>query len=463
VQGSWKVYTIPLTAVAPNATSAYGIALQNWSNSAAPAIYVDSVALIGNATDPGGAPTPVPPMATPPTATPPTATPPASGGGSSAAFPNLPDTTKNIHVALPFDYHVSDPSAENGKVDYVWGSQWANSTSTVYKSFYIQYDLDADTRWYSKAHDLSWWKANHPDWIEYRCDRTTPAWEFNATTAVPLDVTNPAVRNYIQQTFLAPTLSSGSGYQGIGFDNPAFQNAGSWTGQRCGHFNASGQWIQQFNGTKDDPAYRQAIIDWAKDTHTWIHANFPKATMLVNFSYDDTFPQDSYELAKYVDILLDEQGFTHGNNGPGKYTDGVWLRKMQWIQQSLALGHGIISINQEPVNFSSLSVDQVQWALANYLLVKNNASMVYICGHQEYGSIYVRPEYSAQIGSPTGDMTATQNVYMRTFTNGLALVNPSSTASHTVTLSGAHHDLYGHAVGSQVTLPPATGLVLLDG
>jgi len=27
----------------------------------------------------------------------------------------------------------------------------------------------------------------------------------------------------------------------------------------------------------------------------------------------------------------------------------------------------------------------------------------------------------------------------------------------------AHHDLYGHAVGSQVTLPPASGLVLLNG
>jgi hypothetical protein len=52
------------------------------------------------------------------------------------------------------------------------------------------------------------------------------------------------------------------------------------------------------------------------------------------------------------------------------------------------------------------------------------------------------------------------NVATRDFSHGKALVNPSSSQTYTVTLSGGYLDLYGNAVTS-VTLTPASGIVLL--
>jgi hypothetical protein len=134
---------------------------------------------------------------------------------------------------------------------------------------------------------------------------------------------------------------------------------------------------------------------------------------------------------------------------------------MQALQTYLESGHGLDLNNQEPVAFDSVTNAQVQWAMANYLLIKNNASYMYITGYQQYGYVFLRPEYSAQIGSAAGAMYQSQNVYMRDFTNGKAIVNPSSSQSYTIALpQGTYNDLYGNAVNS-VTLAPVSGIVLL--
>jgi hypothetical protein len=361
--------------------------------------------------------------------------------------------------------HITDPTSLQGKVDYVWNwnTGGAAGLPSVYKGFYYPYDRDDSTNWDAKAHTITWWKANHPDWIEYRCDRTTVAYEFGDTSYVPLDITNPAVLQYLQQTYYAPTLSSGT-YQAIAFDNPDFDNSGSWTGQRCGHYAANSSWVQQFSGTSSDPAYRQAILTWAQTMRDWMHAQFPKSTFNVNFSYDNTWPTDSDVLLSAIDIDLDESGFTNGNSGhPGAYTDGTWYALAIHLQKYLAQGKGWFDLNREPVSdFSSVTNAQVQWALANYLLVKNNASFVFVAGPQ-YGYLQLRAEFAAPVGSPTESFHQSQGVYVRGFTGGVAFVNPSSTTSYTVMLSGVHHDLYGNAVSGSVTLAPASGLVLLNG
>src|SRR6266704_1245094 len=100
---------------------------------------------------------------------------------------------------------------------------------------------------------------------------------------------------------------------------------------------------------------------------------------------------------------------------------------MQALQTFMNLGpRGWYPNNQEPVPFANLTKSQVQLALANYLLIKNNASYLNISGYQEYGYLQSRPEYAAPIGSPTTSYYSSQNVYMRDFTNGLVMVNPSS-------------------------------------
>jgi len=391
------------------------------------------------------------------------------------SFPGLADSTNNVHLYIPFDNNVSNPAdltTSKPPIDLVWG--WNNGASTqypsVYKLFYLPYDVEEEPASYPQAHDLAWYKANHPDWIEYQCDRTTVAWEFGSTTATPLDFSNPAEQQYIEQTYLVPELQSGTGYRGIAFDDPNFQNAGSWTGQRCGHYDLNGNWVQQYNGTDNDPAYRQDIINWAANMQSWMHQHEPGKMMAVNFSFDPSYAADSATLLSHIDFDEDEQGFTNGNNADPtnpsnwKYTDGQWLAKMQQMEAYLQHGGGWKDNNQEPVSFGQVTNAQVQWALANYFLVKNNASGLWICGYQQYGTLFNRPEYAAaKVGSATDDMHADQGTYARDFTNGLTLVNPSSTSSVTVLLTGTYHDLYGNVVSGSITLAPASGIVLLNG
>ncbi len=386
----------------------------------------------------------------------------------NASFPGLADTTDNIHIGLPFDFNTN-PTAMAGKIDVVWGTNWARSLpGNIYSLFYLPYDRDEDTSNYLAAHPITWYNANHPDWVEYKCDRSTVAYEYGDQNSVPLDITNPAVVSYIEGTYLASALRSGSGYQGIGFDNLDFENAGDWTGQRCGHYTTHGTWVQQFNGTANDAAYRQSVLSWAQQMHTFMHIHFPNAIMAVNFSYDPNFSSDSNTLSNYVDFYIDEQGFTNGNNASPTnpsawyFTDTTWSGKFYWIQNALNLGHGFLSINQEPVSFANVTNNQVQWVLANYLLVKNNASFVYICGEQQYGYSFLRPEYAAQIGYPVDALYQNQGIYLRYFTNGVAIVNPSSSNTYRLQLAGAgYRDLYGNALGFQVSIPAHSGLVLI--
>jgi hypothetical protein len=89
---------------------------------------------------------------------------------------------------------------------------------------------------------------------------------------------------------------------------------------------------------------------------------------------------------------------------------------------------------------------------------------MYICGAQQYGYAYTRPEYSAPIGAPTGSMIQDPSgAYTRAFTNGLALVNPSGAHAAQVAIApNMYADLYGSVITtSSVSLSPASGLVLL--
>jgi hypothetical protein len=105
--------------------------------------------------------------------------------------------------------------------------------------------------------------------------------------------------------------------------------------------------------------------------------------------------------------------------------------------------------------------------IANYLLVKNNCTYMYMTGFtggggQDYGSLITFPEYSIPIGHPTSAMKKTQGVWARTYSGGLALVNPHLAIS-TVTLPvGSYIDVNGNSVGPTVTMEGQTGQVLLN-
>jgi hypothetical protein len=115
-----------------------------------------------------------------------------------------------------------------------------------------------------------------------------------------------------------------------------------------------------------------------------------------------------------------------------------------------------------PEPFAQISQAEKQWALANYLLVKGRFSYIAITGIQEYGYTLMAPEYSAPVGHALGLMYQSQGVYMRDFSNGLAIVNPSSFGQtfNIILPSDVYQDLYGNKI-NLLTLEPQSGIVLL--
>jgi hypothetical protein len=371
--------------------------------------------------------------------------------GASDARSLIPDTTSGIHAALVFNDKVTDPHAEQGKVDFVWGAHQCCIPTSVYNTYYFPFQREPGTQ-----HNISWFLDHHPDWIEYRCDRKTLATESDDPN-VPLDIANPRVRDYMWSNYLRPALTRA--YKGIAFDNVAVSN---YSSERCGHFTSSHTWAQQYSGQPRDNQYATTVLVWAQDMYRRVHAQFPDRTVAMNFTYDPNASTESTMLYKYLDVDLDEQGFTNGGQpGVNYVVDSDWEVTMKSYSQLESDGGGLVLVNQEPTSFSSLTDSEKQWCIANYLLIKNNRTFIYISGRQEYGQLLYLPDYTIAIGAPMDAMHQYQGIYVRDYSDGLALVNPSSTHNAIVQLPGVYKDHSGRVVEGSIDVSPRSGLVLL--
>ena len=348
-------------------------------------------------------------------------------------------------MAQIFNYS-STLEDEKGKVDLVWGSSSPTQPEGVFNLYYYPFDRDADGGIGGTHHDITWFLANHADWIEYTCDKKTVAYEYGDPN-VPLDITNPAVIDYMMRTYLFPAIQRG--YPGIAFDNVDFANNGG----RCGIWR-NGEWVSQTN-------YVGNIFNWGSYMYRALHVL--NVSIAMNFSFDFGSSRQSYKMYQYMDIAVDERGFTNRGKPQGKYLSlSEWLNNMAALQFLDANGKGFVSINEMPEYFSNVSQAEKQWALANYLLVKGQYSYIAISGIQEYGQTLITPEYSAAVGHALGPMYQSQGVYMRDFSNGLAIVNPSSDKQtfNIILPSGVYQDLYGNYL-NLLALGPQSGIVLL--
>ena len=376
--------------------------------------------------------------------------------GHPASRANLfPATTDGIHLEMVFNYNVTDPNIESGVVDMVWGSSYARQPAGVYNSAYIPYSVDNFTN------SLAWYQANHPDWLEYLCDQKTLAFEFGATTLAPLDFANPAVQAFQWANWVDAPLAQGFG--GIAVDTMDLTN--DWA--RCGHFDTSGAWVQQFTGQSDDPAFRKAVLSWEAATYKHVHAYSKTATMQVNVTYHFGEPNsDNLQLMTTTDLLFDERGFTNwGSAARHVSTPAEWQAIVTALQYVQSKGLCYMTNAEEPGASSQINQAERLWVLANYLLVKNNCTYVYMTGisnqQQGYGSLITFPEYSIAIGHATGKMTKKQGAWVRTFSGGLTLVNPYAATAIVTLPPGNYVDVNGNAVTSPVTLTRQTGQIVL--
>jgi Hypothetical glycosyl hydrolase family 15 len=370
----------------------------------------------------------------------------------------MPQVPSGIGVGLTMNYDIVDKSSEIGKIDYVWGAYAPPEPADVYNTVYIKYARDQQ-----EVHDEAWWKEHHPTWIEYKCNKLKPAYQYGHKN-MPLDITNPEVRAYQWQEEIEPRLAEG--FEGPAFDNLELENES----RRCGHFDASGQWVKQFTGKSGDPAFTQAVMEWVAYTRAEVHAYSATATVSMNFSYDPrATAAQNMALMEYGDLVFDERGVTnYGQLGNDRPTPALW-RQIYESALALQAGGSCYDLNNEfPGASSAISSGELEWAISNYLLIKGACTYISISGfrgkkynQQDYGVLHWYPQYERPIGEPTGaPAEQPSGAYLREFTGGLALVNPTLAAAEVILPVGVWYDGQGDAVSGSTVLAAQQGEVL---
>ncbi len=399
----------------------------------------------------------------------------------TATPPDIPTVVDRIGLATAVGISGHDPNIR--KYDILWTVNPLTATSPVMSGFYIPYNREplgvpGQTTPFGaeEHHPISWYLANRPDWLVYKNDRTQLAVSFEYRNAAgqpyhlpPIDITNPAVRQYIWDRRIAPALLEG--HRLISFDNGTPFNVD----QRAGVKNASGEWRQLFGAHPSDPVYVQAMREWLEWMRRRINA--AGARVIMNVDYGRGGEADFISIASAADMVLNEASFVnqycskqdyhYQDDVPGRPDPDVWTERFTTFrtvarQRGLVLTHSCTASQIQP--------GVVSWAIANYLLVRGPHTFIAFYYGQTSPTtrslVIERPEFNVQIGSPAGEPTRISGTKMwsRPYTNGIVLVNPSATTPHSTTLPpGTYRDLEGNIMQGRITLSPTTGLVLLYG
>jgi len=314
-----------------------------------------------------------------------------------------------------------------------------------------------------RARTLLWWNTEvdgvgHPDWVLYRCDGVTPAYWFyddgGFISNMPLDFSNPAVSDW--QLRNADELGFSAYFADLVYLENYSHACGIWRG---------GQWVQLFSGQAADPAFSAAVIDWAARIQLGLHSEFPAREFVPNCPLYPPYQEDAISaLLDHVDGLLDEEGFTWYN-----LVDLIDVAPEIWVNKI----RNMIAIQERGVAYYSMnyvstfppSQEEVEWVLGSFLMGKEHSAYILMTLDPPLGDFGPHwphlPQYDEDIGHPCAPMASTQNVYVRDYSKGLAVVNPGW-ERHTFYLPpGDFRDIFGNPVSSPLLMEAATGKVLL--
>jgi putative glycosyl hydrolase-like family 15 (GHL15) protein len=126
-------------------------------------------------------------------------------------------------------------------------------------------------------------------------------------------------------------------------------------------------------------------------------------------------------------------------------------RMLRYIDAVHALGKGVI------LEGSATDLPGTEYALAAYLLISSGKDAVSAGGMTP---IHWWPGFDVNLGEALGPRRLWSGVLRRDFTRGMTLVNEPGVETRRVQLPTAMRELNGRVVTS-VSLPPATGVVLL--
>ncbi|MER7250782.1 putative glycoside hydrolase [Kribbella sp. NPDC000426] len=384
-----------------------------------------------------------------------------SGGGCPAPQADVPLPVTRDHGVLQaqvFDRQVPDPSVYAGRVGFVWAALQSAQPAGVLASSYVTAFRNAPAREYTPE----WFKTNHPDWIEYTADRATPAWEFNNQVYTPIDISNPAVRQWYTSTLIDPAIAAG--FKVIAVDNIGVRN----DFKVSGHYDANGQWVQQFGTDPKDPAWVADVLDWLRYLRDYAHARGVAVAFNLTFNgslhdeFQDKSPEYIADLDQMIDISdiwLNEQGFTV--HRVENVTDDEWQLMFDLLRRHRCKPS--VVMNKLPTAYwNEATPEQRQWVVANYLLYREAPAMLESTGTKDYAAFNEIPEMAADLGTAiTPPVRRGPALWTRLYREGMTVVNPSSTQSAQLSLpQGTWTDLHNIQYSGHITIPANTGLVL---
>jgi len=342
---------------------------------------------------------------------------------------------------------------------------------TPTKLWYIPFNRDQSLR-----HDRVWYRAHHPQWVMYKCDRTRPATLFG-NPIVMFDITNPEVRDYQLNVWVRVGMKQG--VAGIFFDNVTLIDTDVGM---CGHYGKDRTWVPQYSG-RQDPAWPADIDAWLAWIRERIHAI--GGLVVANVGYvDGSNPQakplkDWYDrIASRLDALVAEGGEFVTECKPRALPG--WRSRFDTYRRLVQSGRGLMIQENACDNLSDMTAELRSWMFANYLLLRSDKTYISIVPRRGPG-YWDGAEYYLPIGAPAGDPVEHEHegLWTRPYQHGLVAVNPDGEAAKPLHLgSTAYVDIKGAVVsggqlvaGGQlfngrvlsgtVSLPPASGLVLL--
>lgn len=367
--------------------------------------------------------------------------------------PVLPSPPQEgVPLAQIFDTQVTDGTVytrQANKVYFVWGARAPQQTTGVVAAKYFPSMRNPDQK-----RTIEWYRENHPDWVMYREDHSTPAYGYIYSYGglVPLDISNPAVRSYYLHEFILPAVKEG--YRMVAMDNVDLSN---WPGS-AGHF-SNGSWVQLYTGKKGDTAFHNAVIGWMQFLSDSLH---PLGVgVCANIKATTASEETVLRVMNAVDMWLDETGFTHtGKN----ITDAAWDRGFALLQK-ISPVKACVSINQVAGTVPSASAQQLEWVIGNFLLARGPQSLLAVTGFEKkalYQRFDYRPEMDVNIGRPLSPARKeADGVWTRMYSKGMVIVNPSSQGTITLPLpAGKWKTITGEDAGRGQTLAPASAAVL---
>jgi Hypothetical glycosyl hydrolase family 15 len=216
-------------------------------------------------------------------------------------------------------------------------------------------------------------------------------------------------------------------------------------------------------------AWAAAGVSFAKAVYTALHAKGyyvalnAGAYMAGDTSYDDGSSTVSWwkELGPYADGLMNEfYDETSSSTGLMRALGTAWYQHWDGWQRLIgtaqSMGDDFLGLTKQTCTDTAT----MMYGKASFLLEWNGgpSAFMFTCGTTDPAN----PAWTTSIGQPVSAKVQVGIGWMRFYSGGVVVLNPSPTSTQTFSLGGSYLDPSGATVTS-VTLQPTTAMILTGG